>query len=158
MCQEHPAQEPLRISSKMPSEPDEVAAVSSPEGSSLTASKGPLRTDAESELEATGAVEDTENTIPGEDDFHPGLRLWIIILGLGVTLLLTALENTVVSVAMPYIISDLGIGDDYIWITNAFFICRCVKITVDMTLKTWFFRNSPRQCLSPDQHQSSPGI
>lgn len=60
------------------------------------------------------------------DDFHPGWRLRVIIVGLGVTLLLTALENTVVTVAMPVIISDLGMGSDYIWITNAFFICRCV--------------------------------
>lgn len=58
-----------------------------------------------------------------QDDFHPGLHLWTIILGLGVTLLLTALENTVVTVAMPNIISDLHIGEDYIWVTNAFFVC-----------------------------------
>lgn len=59
-----------------------------------------------------------------EDDFHPGPRLWIIIIGLGITLLLTALENTVVTVAMPAIVSDLGLGENYIWVTNAFFMCR----------------------------------
>ncbi|KAI1450127.1 MFS general substrate transporter [Annulohypoxylon stygium] len=58
-----------------------------------------------------------------EDDFHPGPRLWIIIIGLGVTLLLTALENTVITVAVPTIVSDLDMGENYIWITNAFFIC-----------------------------------
>ncbi|KAK3318701.1 multidrug resistance protein fnx1 [Apodospora peruviana] len=58
-----------------------------------------------------------------QDDFHPGPRLWAIIIGLGVTGLLTALENTVVTVAMPYIISDLAMGDDYVWVTNAFFVC-----------------------------------
>jgi hypothetical protein len=71
----------------------------------------------------------SSTTIDGgseEDDFHPGLRLWIIIIGLGVTLLLTALENTAVTVALPIIISELELGENYIWVTNAFFISRCV--------------------------------
>ncbi|KAK8038623.1 Efflux pump FUS6 [Apiospora rasikravindrae] len=44
-----------------------------------------------------------------EDDFHPGPRLWIIIIGLGVTLLLTALENTVAfeKKRIDIIVSDL---------------------------------------------------
>lgn len=71
------------------------------------------------ELEPSSETSNNE-----EDDFHPGLRLWIIIISLAVTLLLTALENTVISVAMPYIVTDLGLDEDYIWITNAFFICR----------------------------------
>ncbi|KAM7215489.1 DNA repair protein RAD50 [Rhypophila decipiens] len=58
-----------------------------------------------------------------QDDFHPGIRLWTIIVGLGVTILLTALENTIVTVAMPSIISELNMGENYIWITNAFFVC-----------------------------------
>lgn len=63
---------------------------------------------------------------PEEDDFHPGLRLWIIIVGLGVTLLLTALENTAITVAIPIIVSELDLGENYIWVTNAFFISRYV--------------------------------
>lgn len=76
----------------------------------------------------TGSVQNEPNTasVREQDDFHPGVRLWIIILSLGVTLLLTALENTVVAVAGPYIVADLHMGEDYIWITNAFFICRYV--------------------------------
>lgn len=61
-----------------------------------------------------------------EDDFRPGLRLYIIIVGLGITLLLTALENTVVTVAAPVILTDLKMGNTYIRITNAFFLCRQV--------------------------------
>ncbi|KAF3763039.1 MFS general substrate transporter [Cryphonectria parasitica EP155] len=70
-----------------------------------------------------GSHEKNEDGSSEMDDFHPGLRLWVIILGLGVTLLLTALENTVVTVAAPMIISDLQLGENYIWVTNAFFIC-----------------------------------
>jgi hypothetical protein len=77
----------------------------------------PLNSNAELE-------QDTMASAQEQDDFHPGFRLWVIILSLGVTLLLTALENTVVAVAGPYIVADLNMGEDYIWITNAFFICR----------------------------------
>ncbi|OTA89148.1 hypothetical protein M434DRAFT_374057 [Hypoxylon sp. CO27-5] len=66
----------------------------------------------------------TQDTSAAQDDFHPGLRLWIIIIGLGVTLLLTALENTAITVAIPIIVTELDLGENYIWVTNAFFICR----------------------------------
>lgn len=75
--------------------------------------------DMEPELNSNALFDDDVE----EDDFHPGPRLWIIIIGLGVTLLLTALENTVITVAVPTIVSDLDMGENYIWITNAFFIC-----------------------------------
>ena len=69
-----------------------------------------------------------------QDDFHPGFRLWAIIAGLGVTTLLAALENTVVTVAAPVILSDLKLGKDYIWITNAFFLCRFVFVSCRFSL------------------------
>ncbi|KAJ5200002.1 Major facilitator superfamily domain general substrate transporter [Penicillium cf. griseofulvum] len=50
-----------------------------------------------------------------------GFQFWVIIFALCVTGLLGALENTVVSTSMPEIVRDLNIGDDYVWITNAFF-------------------------------------
>lgn len=53
-----------------------------------------------------------------------GFKFWAIIFALCVTGLLGALENTVVSTSMPTIVEDLGIGDNYIWITNAFFLTR----------------------------------
>ncbi|KAI1739509.1 major facilitator superfamily domain-containing protein [Xylaria scruposa] len=58
----------------------------------------------------------------GPDDFHPGWRLWAIIAGMTVALILTAFENTAVTVALPIIVSDLDMGENYIWLTNAFFI------------------------------------
>lgn len=63
-----------------------------------------------------------------QDDFHPGFRLYAIIVGLGVTTLLAALENTVVTVAAPVILTDLKLGKNYIWIINAFFLCRYVSL------------------------------
>ena len=61
------------------------------------------------------------NTSP---NFVRGVRFWAIIIGLGITNLLGALENTVVTTSAPVIVTDLGIGDSYIWITNAFFVAR----------------------------------
>ncbi|KAF1993191.1 DNA repair protein RAD50 [Amniculicola lignicola CBS 123094] len=81
--------------------------------------RAPATLGSDSEVQPNGAEEQGEV----EDDFHPGARLWAVIISLGITLLLTALENTVVSVAMPYIVADLGMGKSYIWITNAFFMC-----------------------------------
>ena len=60
---------------------------------------------------------------PREDDFNRGLQFWAIIIGLGITNLLGALENTVVSTSAPVILSDLKLQSNYIWITNAFFVC-----------------------------------
>ena len=57
-----------------------------------------------------------------------GIRFWSVIVALGVTNLLGALENTVVTTSGPTIVSDLALGEDYIWITNAFFICWSVEV------------------------------
>lgn len=59
-------------------------------------------------------------------DFKRGFRFWVIILGISVTSLQGSLENSVVVTAGPAIVNDLGMGEEYIWITNAFFICWCV--------------------------------
>lgn len=56
-----------------------------------------------------------------------GFRFWSIIASLCVTGLLSALENTVVTTSLPTIVRDLGIGDNYIWITNVFFLTRYVE-------------------------------
>ncbi|RYP10841.1 hypothetical protein DL764_000393 [Monosporascus ibericus] len=55
-----------------------------------------------------------------------GFRFWAILVGLGITNLLGALENTVVTTSAPTIVADLEIGENYIWITNAFFVCSMI--------------------------------
>jgi hypothetical protein len=60
------------------------------------------------------------------EDFERGFRFWIIISGLAITTLLASLEHTVVTTAAPYILEDLDLKENYIWITNAFFVCRLV--------------------------------
>ncbi|KAI3328668.1 hypothetical protein F4824DRAFT_405916 [Ustulina deusta] len=56
--------------------------------------------------------------------FKPGFRVYAIVIGLGITNLLAALENTVVSIAAPVLLTDLRLGANFIWVTNAFFLSR----------------------------------
>ncbi|RWA06391.1 hypothetical protein EKO27_g8705 [Xylaria grammica] len=74
---------------------------------------------------------DYENgAAPVATEFKPSFRLYAIILGLGITNLLAALENTVVSIAAPVILTDLELGDDFVWVTNAFFLSRYVMLAL----------------------------
>lgn len=75
---------------------------------------------------------DTSLSAEGVDTSRPtnsapqnakGARFWIVILGLGITSLLAALEHTVVVTSAPVILTDLQLRENFIWITNAFFIC-----------------------------------
>jgi hypothetical protein len=51
-----------------------------------------------------------------------GFQFWAIIAALCVTSLLSSLENSVVVTSLPTIVRDLNIGDNYIWVTNVFFL------------------------------------
>lgn len=51
-----------------------------------------------------------------------GLSFWAIIIALCVMSLLTALENTAVTTSLPVIAQDLNMGENYIWVTNGFFL------------------------------------
>jgi hypothetical protein len=62
--------------------------------------------------------------LEGVPVFKPTFRLYAIIVGLGIANLLAALENTVITIAAPVILTELQLGDNFIWITNAFFLCR----------------------------------
>ncbi|KAK3369915.1 major facilitator superfamily domain-containing protein [Podospora didyma] len=65
-----------------------------------------------------------EKAAEDEDvDFERGFRFWSIIIGLSITTLLASLEHTVVTTAAPYILQELELRENFIWITNAFFIC-----------------------------------
>lgn len=51
-----------------------------------------------------------------------GFRFWAILVVLALTSLLTSLEATVTSTVLPDIVADLGGGENYIWIANAYFL------------------------------------
>ena len=60
----------------------------------------------------------------GVENTKRGFQFWAIIVALCIVGLLAALENTVVTTSLPTIVNDLSIGDNYIWITNIFFLTR----------------------------------
>jgi MFS family permease len=51
----------------------------------------------------------------------------LVFVALCVTSLLAALEGTVTSTALPTIVADLHIGDNYPWVSNAYFLTTYVK-------------------------------
>lgn len=51
-----------------------------------------------------------------------GFRVWATIVALSFTQLLTALEGTVVSTALPTIVDDLDGSSDYVWVSSGYFL------------------------------------
>ncbi|KAK0716855.1 major facilitator superfamily domain-containing protein [Lasiosphaeria miniovina] len=61
--------------------------------------------------------------------FQPTARFWAIIATLCAIGLLSSLENSVVTTALPRIVTELGLGEDYIWVTNSFFLTAWVPLS-----------------------------
>lgn len=61
-------------------------------------------------------------TKPAAGGWKRGLPFWMILVALSFTSLLTALEATITSTALPSIIADLGGGDLYVWAANGYFL------------------------------------
>ncbi|ERS95417.1 hypothetical protein HMPREF1624_08295 [Sporothrix schenckii ATCC 58251] len=59
---------------------------------------------------------------PKVPSFQRGPRFWAIIATLCVIGLLSSLENTVVTTSLPAIAALLDLGENYIWVTNVFFL------------------------------------
>ncbi|KAL4993119.1 MFS general substrate transporter [Aspergillus recurvatus] len=51
-----------------------------------------------------------------------GWRFWAIFAALTITSLLSALDASVISTALPTIVRDLNSGDSYVWISNAYML------------------------------------
>ena len=71
------------------------------------------------DLQSGGTTANPKKSAP-----ERGFQFWAIILALCIVELLSAFETTVVSTALPVIVHDLHIGENYIWITNAYFLTR----------------------------------
>ena len=54
-------------------------------------------------------------------------RFWAILIALCFSGLLTSLEATITSTALPSIVADLGGGDLYIWAANGYFLAMLVN-------------------------------
>lgn len=69
-----------------------------------------------------GSCEDESQTAQAPKKFNRSKRFWAIIATLSIISILSALENTVVTTALPYIVTQLDLGPRYIWVTNVFFL------------------------------------
>lgn len=97
--------------------------------SRLHESQEKSRSDMNGEASVSRSDENKDLATPDsaeEEDFTKGKpwRFWAIFPSLMITTLLSAMEVTVVSTALPSIVHDLGIGSDYVWIINSFVLTR----------------------------------
>ncbi|KAK8115550.1 hypothetical protein PG984_012052 [Apiospora sp. TS-2023a] len=58
--------------------------------------------------------------------YQQDYRFWSIIFALCTMQILCSLENTVVVTSLPTIVRQLGLGSNYIWVTNIFFLATSV--------------------------------
>ena len=72
-------------------------------------------------IDDAGAQDEEESS---EDKSHYGWRFWAIFPALCTVAFLGALEATIVTTAMPTIVRDLDLGENYVWVINAFFLTR----------------------------------
>ncbi|CAG9946123.1 unnamed protein product [Clonostachys rosea f. rosea IK726] len=72
-----------------------------------------------------------------------GQKFWLTIVALGFAGLLTALEATITSTAMPSIIAELGGGNAYIWAINGYLLALSVPTIPFCTLGDVFGRKWP---------------
>lgn len=73
-------------------------------------------------VDSTQASESGMENKEAEAPFQRGFSFWIVIAALCVTAIMASLENSVVVTAGPTIVADLGMGNEYVWIANAFFV------------------------------------
>ena len=79
---------------------------------------------------SASAMESKEASLDDQDastkksapKFQKGPRFWAIIVVLSLISLTTSLEATVTSTVMPSLVADLGGGETYIWVSNAYFL------------------------------------
>jgi EmrB/QacA subfamily drug resistance transporter len=76
--------------------------------------------------DTANVLQDSSNSksapTPTTPAFKPTLRFWTIFIAVAFAGLLTALEATITSTALPSIIADLQGGDAYIWAVNGYLV------------------------------------
>jgi hypothetical protein len=60
--------------------------------------------------------------VANQSSVKKGFRFWAIIATLSIAGSLSALEATIVSTALPTIITDLNGADKYLWVANAYLL------------------------------------
>ncbi len=66
--------------------------------------------------------EGTTGQAPDSGPIKRSWRFYTILLSIAFAGLLTALEATITSTALPSIVADLGGGDAFVWVANGYFL------------------------------------
>jgi len=70
-------------------------------------------------------------------------RFWVVFLSCCFLALLVSLDGTVVVIALPRIVNDLQIGDNYVWVANSFWVAGTVLQPLFAQLSDLFGRKMP---------------
>jgi MFS family permease len=109
-------------------------------------------TQADNEAKPDPGVADSANRsdVPGDNDdvmFEPGTKrgflFWIIMVSLTITGLMSSLEGTIITSALPTIINDLSGGNLYFWVPNAFFLSFIATLPLFAQISDIFGRRWP---------------
>lgn len=73
-------------------------------------------------LHDTKEGEESQGASPKQQKY--GWRFWAVFFGLAVTALISGMEGVILSTALPTISRDLGPGENYSWVVNAYFLTR----------------------------------
>lgn len=79
-------------------------------------------TDSASSNDQNHETDAEEEPAPAKKTF----AFYAIIVSLALTSLLTALEATIVSTALPTIVADLGSGNLFVWVVNGYYLTQSV--------------------------------
>ena len=69
-------------------------------------------------------------------------RFWAIIISLGITAMLSAIEGTIITSALPTITRDLGGGNAYVWVPNAYLLASVATLPLVGLASNIFGRRS----------------
>lgn len=67
-------------------------------------------------------------TTPNEESTQHGLRFWAIVAALAFTALLSSLEGTIITSALPDITDDLAGGDTFVWVPDGYFLATVIML------------------------------
>lgn len=77
----------------------------------------------------TASSDDQNHGVDADEEPAPAKKtfaFYAIIVSLALTSLLTALEATIVSTALPTIVADLGSGNLFVWVVNGYYLTSLV--------------------------------
>ncbi|KAK8124448.1 uncharacterized protein PG998_000207 [Apiospora kogelbergensis] len=90
----------------------------------------------------------SESETKSEYAYQRDYRFWCIIFALCITMqILCSLENTVVVTSLPTTVNQLGLGSNYIWVTNIFFLATSIVQPLIGQLARLFGRRHVALCV-----------